>query len=238
MNTFNWFYNLPNLIYQFQFANRNSAADLLSSYITSSIHKFNKKSKRKIAIFGIPCGGVVIANTISKRVQSDYRDIIITKRLRSPFNREISIGAIAEDGSLFINKQLVNKFNISKEYLRKEINDCLNDIEYEKKLYSDKIHENNNQKNISNNISIIVDDGSATGSSFIAAAKYLRKYNPFKIILAAPIIPNNIIKLLNQESDSIITILKPKNHFYYIQQYYKEFNSVNENEVMKIINNW
>ena len=205
--------------------------------ITNEIHKFSK-NERKTAIFGIPRGGVVIANVISKRIQSDYKDIIITKRLRSPFNKEVSIGAIAEDGSLFINRHVVKKLNIPNEYLIKEMDYCLKDIEYKRELYGNKLEKNKRKENISNNISIIVDDGSATGASFIVAAKYLRKYNPFKIILAAPIIPNDVFKLLNQESDTTIAILKPKKHFYYIQQFYRDFNTVNEYEVINIINNW
>ena len=237
MDIFTRFSNMHYLIWQFHFINRITAADLLSSYITTSIHKFNK-NERKTAIFGIPRGGVVIANVISKRLQSDYKDIIITKRLRSPFNKEVSIGAIAEDGSLFINQYLVKKLNIPNEYLIKERNICLKEIKYKRELYDNKLEKNKTKENISNNITVIVDDGSATGASFIAAAKCLRKYNPFKIIVAAPIIPNDVFKLLNQETDATVAILKPKKHFYYIQQFYKDFNTINENEVINILKKW
>ena len=238
MNIFTRFSNLSYLIWQFHFVNRVTAADLLSSYITNVIHKFNK-NERKTAIFGIPRGGVVLADVSSKRIQSNYKDIIIIKRLRSPFNKEVSIGAIAEDGSLFINQYLVKKLNIPNEYLIKERNYCLKNIEYKRKLYFNKLEKNKKKENISNSIAIIVDDGSATGASFIVAAKYLRKYNPFRIIIAAPIIPNDVVKLLNHESDTTtIAILKPKKHFYYIQQFYKDFNTVNEHEVINIIKYW
>ena len=124
MDIFTRISNMHYLIWQFHFVNRITAADLLSSYITTAIHKFNKND-RKTAIFGIPCGGVIIANVISKNFQIDYKGIIITMRLRSPFNKEVSIGAIAEDGSLFINQYLVKKLNIPnifnkrKKYLSK-----------------------------------------------------------------------------------------------------------------------
>ena len=105
-------------------------------------------------------------------------------------------------------------------------------------MYSKKSDKIKTKENISNNIAVIVDDGSATGASFIVATKYIRKYNPFKIIMAAPIIPNDIFKLLNQGHDTTVTILKPKKNFYYIQQYYKDFKTINESEVINIIKNW
>ena len=65
MKIVNHFSNLPYLIWQFQFVNRITAADLLSSYLINTINKFNK-NERKIAIFGIPRGGVIVANVILK----------------------------------------------------------------------------------------------------------------------------------------------------------------------------
>ena len=106
-------------------------------------------------------------------------------------------------------------------------------------MYSKKSDKIKTKENISNNIAVIVDDGSAAGASFIVVqSKDIRKYNPFKIIMAAPIIPNDIFKLLNQGHDTTVTILKPKKNFYYIQQYYKDFKTINESEVINIIKNW
>jgi putative phosphoribosyl transferase len=48
-------------------------------------------------ILGIPRGGVVVADVLAQKLNADL-DIVISRKLRAPDNKENSIGAIMPDG--------------------------------------------------------------------------------------------------------------------------------------------
>jgi putative phosphoribosyl transferase len=43
------------------------------------------------------------------------------KRLRSPHNEELAIGAVTEDGTNYLNKLIIEDLKISKKYIEYEI---------------------------------------------------------------------------------------------------------------------
>jgi putative phosphoribosyl transferase len=47
-------------------------------------------------------------------------DIIIPRKLRSPHNEEVAIGAIMEDGTSYLNEVLVRELDVSPEYIEEE----------------------------------------------------------------------------------------------------------------------
>ena len=47
-------------------------------------------------------------------------DLIIPRKLGAPFNREIAIGAVTQDGTLLLDEEMIKYLNVSKEYIEKE----------------------------------------------------------------------------------------------------------------------
>jgi putative phosphoribosyl transferase len=70
-------------------------------------------------------------------------------------------------------------------------------------------------------IVILVDDGVASGATFIVAARWLRKFcNPERIIAAATVAPKETVKILKDEVDGVEVIIKPpSSSFHYLGQY-------------------
>jgi putative phosphoribosyl transferase len=71
-------------------------------------------------VLGIPRGGVVTADIVAKKLSTDNFDIVILRKLMDPDNKEQSIGAIMEDGTTYLDNELISELSISEEYIEKE----------------------------------------------------------------------------------------------------------------------
>jgi predicted phosphoribosyltransferase len=77
----------------------------------------NKEEQKNAVILGIARAGIITADIVSKILSTNFFDIVIPRKLTHPYNKEQAIGAIMEDGTMYINEQLINDFQISVEYL-------------------------------------------------------------------------------------------------------------------------
>lgn len=58
---------------------------------------------------GIPRGGVIVVDAVAEKLNADYFDIVVPRKLRAPDNKENAIGAVAPDGStMYLDEFMVN----------------------------------------------------------------------------------------------------------------------------------
>src|SRR6059036_857660 len=77
-------------------------------------------------ILAIPRGGVIIADVIASKLGIKL-DIVVSRKIGAPENPEFAIGAIMPDGNYFLN-DMIDEFNISREYVQQEARAQLNEI--------------------------------------------------------------------------------------------------------------
>ena len=154
-----------------------------------------KDEIKNVIVFGIPRGGIIVADIIARKLKTDNFDIIIPRKLTTPHNKENAFGAIMEDGTTtFIDNRIVDALSISNEYIEQEKERQLQEIKRRVLVYrnSEKLMEYSNKINDSNKIVILVDDGAASGATLIVAARWIknRKEHKFKkLIIAIPVAP-------------------------------------------------
>jgi putative phosphoribosyl transferase len=222
--------------FQLKIKDRESAGNILGEALKDVVKKEDRKGT---LVFGIPRGGIIIAEIIARKLSCRF-DLLISKRLRAPHNEELAIGAVMEDGTTYLNELVIRELKISSEYIKSEI---LNQLEETKRLaqiykYENKFFLQDNDIAWKNKTIIIVDDGAATGSTIAAAIRSIRKTkNPERLIIAIPVSPKGTIKLLKNEAiDHIEVITSPQNrNFKSIEQYYQNFDQVTDNQVFDII---
>lgn len=204
------------------YIDRKDAAQRLSSLL------LNYKNKEETLILALPRGGVVLAQILAKNLNLSF-DVIILKKLSDPFSDELAIGAICED-SIYLNEELINDLNISKEYLEKEILNKKSKILQRKKLY----HREKQQLNLKNKTILLVDDGIATGATMIAAILAIKKKEAKKIVAIVPVGPKNTIDILRNYADEIVCPYTPDD-FLAISEYYYNFEEITDDKVLKIL---
>src|SRR5215831_18537642 len=101
--------------FQLRFKNREWAAIVLAESL-KDILKTRKINCKDISIFGIPRGGVVTGDVIAQKLKASF-NILIPRKISAPHNEELAIGAVMEDGTTYLNTELIRILNISQQYI-------------------------------------------------------------------------------------------------------------------------
>jgi putative phosphoribosyl transferase len=212
-----------------KFKDREHAAELLISKLNNEI---KDEIAKDVVVFGIPRGGVILAYTIYKNRSANYFDIVIPRKLGAPNNKELGIGAIMDKDIVYLNEYVVKALRVSQDYIETEKESQLQEINRRSLLYRPK----QNEFDIKNNTIILVDVGAATGATLVVSARWIRKMNPKRIIIAIPVAPNETVELLKNEVDQVVTILiPPTSNFNSVAQFYDNFEEITDDKVVKIM---
>jgi putative phosphoribosyl transferase len=188
---------------------------------------------------GIPRGGVIIAEILASKLNCEF-DLIISRKLRAPHNKELAIGSVMGDGTTYLNTLLIKELEISPEYIENERFHQLEEIRRRTSLFcsGNGTFTEYNKLDFGSKTVILTDDGAATGATIIAAARYIRAtMRPHQFIVAIPIAPKSTLNLFkNEHIDYIEAITSPRNSiFKSVEQYYENFNQVTDEQVIDII---
>ena len=226
--------------FQFKFKDRVAAADVLGESLKDRVKKVEEQ--KTAVVLGIPRGGVITADIVAKKFSTLFFDIIVPRKLTDPDNKEQAIGAIMEDGTTYIDQQLINDLQISLEYLEKEKLEQIQEIKRRTALYR---NNEPTRKGFSSSSSflkdktvVLVDDGAATGATIIAAARWIRKLEnkPKRLIIAIPVAPKSTVNLLRKECNTEIeVVISPSSTFHSVEQYHQNFQQIPDEQVIKIM---
>jgi len=213
-----------------RFKNREHAAELLMTKLND---KIKNEITKDVLVFGIPRGGVILAYAIYKNKSANYFDIVIPRKLGAPNNKELGIGAIMDKDTVYLNEYVVKALRVPADYIETEKESQIREISRRSLLYRPKQDE----YDIKNKTVILVDDGAATGSTLVVSARWIRKKNPKKIVIAIPVAPKETVDLLRNEVDEVVTILiPPTSNFTSVAQFYENFEEITDDKVVKIMN--
>ena len=205
------------------FFDRQEAGRKLASKIEETINK------EKAVVLGIPRGGVVVASEIASNLGLPL-GILVAKKLAAPQDSELAIGAISSSPeSLFLNQELVNSLNISKDYLAQEIKLKTAEVKRRWRAYLP-----DEKLSLVGKEAIIVDDGVATGATMAAAARQARLLGARKVMVATPVVSREALKLLQEEADQVIYEEAPL-AFWSVSQFYHHFPQVNDEQVKEAL---
>ena len=189
------------------------------------VKKLRKYKSENCVILGVPRGGIPVAYIVATELDLPL-DIILTRKIGHPRNKEYAIGA-ASLNNYFIEEEGY----VSTEYIKEEVR------EVQKRLNEMKVKFKGKQADVilQGKVVIIVDDGVATGNTLLAAIRLLRESNPAKIIVAVPVASNSAVEKISKEADEVITIIVPY-EFHGVGQFYETFETVSDDEVTEYLN--
>ncbi|MCL9808184.1 phosphoribosyltransferase [Flavobacterium luminosum] len=202
-----------------RFKNRTEAGLLLSKQLS-------EYKNTNAVVLAIPRGGVPVGHIIAKELQLPL-SIVLSKKIGHPNNKEYAIGSVSLDTVI-----TENHTEIPPEYIENEIISLRKKLREKQKQYMG--HQN--PIDVTNKNVILVDDGIATGNTVLVSIRMLRKSKPAQIIVAVPVVPYNKISLFEKESDVFVYLLAPED-FNAVGEFYEEFNPVEDDEVIRMLNN-
>jgi len=187
----------------------------------------SKYKGKDVVVYGLPRGGVVTAKVVATALEAPL-DLIITRKLGHPHQPEYAVGAIAEDGQVALNEREVAA--LSEDWLEHAKQEQLREAKRRRKVYlGDRA-----PLPVQGKIAILVDDGIATGYTMKAAIMAVRRMNPAKVIVAAPVAPPDAARRFAGLADEFIVPETPDG-FYAIGQFYTVFDQVDDGEVIALL---
>jgi putative phosphoribosyl transferase len=220
--------------FQFKFKNRAYAANILAAALDFL------GNEKGTAVLGIPRGGVIVANIVATKLKASNFDIVIPRKLKIPHNEEAAFGAIMEDGTVYVDDRIVKALDISEEYIEREKDFQIEEIKRRYAIYRNKEMQQSLENKINDHITILVDDGAASGATVIAAARSIRKaFNPRKLIIGLPVSPKETVEILKRRegADYVEVVTAPSSLFNSVGQYYQSFEPVSDEKVIEIMKN-
>jgi putative phosphoribosyl transferase len=143
-----------------------------------------------------------------------------------------------EDGTSYLNDELVRELEISQEYIQKEKAKQIEEIKRRSSLYRDNTRRmEHDYHHLKDKTVILADDGAATGATVIAAARWIKNNNPRShLIIAIPVAPKETLNLLKREADHVEVITSPSTfNFKSVAQYYQSFEAVTDEQIINIM---
>ena len=172
---------------------------------------------------------------MAKKLSTNNFDIVIPRKLTDMDNKEQAIGAIMEDGTTYLDKELIEELSIPDDYIEKEKAYQIQEIKRRISLFRKQGLDYYSNK-INGKVAILVDDGAATGATIIAAHRWLKKnQNPKRLIIAIPVAPKDTLQRLKGECDAVEVVTSPSSMFHSVSQYYQSFEPVPDDKVIDIM---
>lgn len=220
------------------FDSRRSAGTLLGA-------ELKRRSVAADIVFGLARGGVVVAAEVARILEAPLEPLVVRK-IGAPGNPEFAVGAVSEiphTGRTIVwwNEQAIRRLGIDEqrkiELAEKKKAEVL---EYKRELNRREIHQNVQRSRIdldknSEEHIILVDDGTATGASMLAAISGVRQAFPRIIMtVALPVSSPDAAEEFRTFADDVVVLHKDP-ELSAVGQFYRDFPQVEWREVKTLL---
>jgi predicted phosphoribosyltransferase len=187
------------------------------------------RGKDGLLVLGLARGGVPVAWEVAAALRAEL-DAFLVRKLGVPQWSELAMGALASGGGVVMNDNVLSSLSISDEQVREVVDRETAELNRREQAYrGGRPVADPHGKTV-----IVVDDGIATGASMLAAVRALRASSPESIVVAVPVGPQSVCKLLAQEADDVVCATMP-NDFEAVGQVFIDFHQVSDDEVRELL---
>jgi len=186
-----------------------------------------------VVLLAIPNGGVLVALEVAKDLKANL-DLVICRKIPIPLSPEAGFGAIADDGTIFLNEDLVKRIGLSRQQIDYEAGKVRAEIKKRSMLYrGDRPLVSINGKTV-----IVIDDGLASGVTMMAAVESVRHRHPREIVVAVPCAAAVAVKQLKRVADKVVTGTTGFMPTFAVADFYRQWYDISDDEVVKYLNQW
>ncbi len=208
------------------FSDRVEAGKALANYLKGMLEEY-EIAPTEMVVLGLPRGGVVVAGEVAKELGSPL-DVLPSKKLGAPYNPELAIGAVSVAGEPYLSPTAARL--ATEEWIEKE-------VQSQRKRISAQLRSFRGSEDFSNlrgKIALIVDDGTATGATAVAAVNAARRLQASSVWVAIPVAPPEALELLDTLADEVFC-LASRADFQAVGMWYMDFGQTTDEEVREIL---
>jgi len=179
-----------------------------------------------VVVLGLPRGGVPVAAAVAEALDAPL-DVIVVRKLGVPFQPELAMGAIGEDGVRVLNAELIRLADVSSEELSMVERRERAELERQARTF----RGDRRPVPLAGKTVVVVDDGIATGSTASAACQVARAHGVARVVLAVPVAPPDWTTRLSGSADEYVCVRTPE-PFFGVGQFYADFSQTTDAEVV------
>jgi putative phosphoribosyl transferase len=204
------------------FANRSDAGEQLAAAL-------ERRGLEADIVLGIPRGALPVARPVADALDVDL-DVVVARKMGAPNNPELALGAVASDGSVWRNDDLIAQLGVAEGYL-----ESVRESEAESaRLKAESYRSGDGLPDLAGKRVVVVDDGVATGATAIACLRQVREAGADVVVLAVPVGSPHSIDTLEAEADEVIALQTPAT-FRAVGQFYRQFGQVSDDEAVRYL---
>lgn len=181
-------------------------------------------------VLGIARGGVIVGAPIAQALGGDL-EVVVPRKLPIPFNPEAGFGAVAEDGTVYLDHGLMEACHLTPE----DVEGIRIKVLEEVRRRIERYRGSHPLPNMSGRTVILTDDGLATGYTMMAAIASVRKHHPHGIVVAVPVSPARTAETVSQMSDEFVCLLTVDTPVFAVASFYEDFHDLTDEEVLQCL---
>lgn len=202
------------------FTDRTEAGERLAAHL-------QERGVSADVVLAIPRGGLPVARPVADALDARL-SVVVARKLGAPGNPELAIGAVAADGSVWYNDDLVARLGVDDEYLERI-------VEQERTAAAEKLARYPaGDHDLDGRRVLVVDDGVATGATTRACLRQVRATDAAWVGLAVPVGPPDSLAELETEADDVYALETPRS-FGAVGAHYRNFSQVTDEEAIEYL---
>ncbi len=180
-------------------------------------------------VLGLPRGGVPVAGEVAHLLGAPL-DVIVVRKLGVPFQPELAMGALGEDGVRVENDDVMESIGLTAADVDRA--ERVERAELDRRAQRYRRHRA--RVDLQDRCAVIVDDGIATGSTAHAACRVARAHGASRIVLAVPVAPRSVLLALADACDEMLCVASP-DPFDAVGVWYRDFSPTTDDEVVAVL---
>lgn len=181
-------------------------------------------------ILAIPAGGVPVGVVMAEKTGLDF-DVAVVSKITLPWNTEAGYGAVAFDGTVKLNKDMLRRISLTAEEVKQGIQNTTAKVARRVK----KLRGAQPLPDLENRSAILVDDGLASGFTMRVAVAALRNAGAVRIVVAVPTGHRHSAEMIAREVEALYCANIRGGLSYAVAGAYRHWSDVAEQEVVKIL---
>jgi len=193
------------------------------------VERLRGSTMEKPLVLAIPRGGVEVGAVLARGLGAEL-DVVLSRKLRAPHQPELALGAVSENGEVYLNHFASAMTDVGDVYIEAERQRQMAEIQRRRVMYRDV----RPQAPIAGRCVILTDDGIATGATMIAGLRTVRAAGAKWIMVAVPVGAPDRIDAIRPLCDRVECLLEPDG-FWAIGQFYRNFEQVTDDRVVELL---
>ena len=174
-------------------------------------------------VVAIPAGGVPVGAQLERLLGLPMQVAPVSKVLL-PWTTESGYGAVAFDGSVWVDEAAVENYRLQKEQVEKAITDARAKVERRRARFCRVALD------VKGRTVILVDDGIAAGSTMRTAIAALRNLGAARVVVAVPTAHDRSLVALRALADDIVCANVRGGPRFAVADAYEEWHDVSDDE--------